>query len=396
MRAFSVLLICLCCVVTAFAGRRRGNAPDLATIQLPADFSIDYSLALNNRAKVTGGSAPVTGTKLNEAGDVVFQALTQESMVSGLGLPYKWRLTVLDDGVMNAGSLSDGEITVNGANGGLASLIGTNKGLWAAVLSHEISHTAYRHGVRQFMYQYQVQQQIAYYEWRVRNGDKNANWSIVGLRIGSAIAAKKLSRDLEHDADVKGMMLMARAGYHPDNIFALNHLMRLRSGEQSKFAAFFSDHPSWETRDQRDEKAYSDAVAEYNRLWPSPELSPGGNPSTVVFLGQPHSVEDKKQKLAEVQVPLLCRNSKAPLTVVLKLAKDGHPVQGAEGFKDESGNFSSQTEVACTGADSEAHFELPAGTVSDKERKLKAEAFVFEDRALMERSKQFDVVIPKR
>ena len=36
---------------------------------------------------------------------------------------------------------------------------------------------------------------------------------LVGLRVAGGIAEKKLSRDLEHDADAQGMLLMARAGY---------------------------------------------------------------------------------------------------------------------------------------------------------------------------------------
>jgi len=305
-------------------------------------------------------------------------------------------MTILGDSIMNAGSLSDGEITVNGANGGLASLIGTNKGLWAATLSHEISHTAYRHQVKQFMYRYQIEQQIAYYHARALNGDNSANWTVVGLRIGGVIAAQKLARDCEHQADIKGMMLMARTGYHPDNVFALHHLIRLKSGDQSKFRAFFSDHPRWETRDQRDERAYADALAEYNRLWPNPELSPGGAPPTVVFMGSPTAVENKKEKVSDIRVPFLCRNSKTPISVLVKFVKDGRAVHAAHGFQDASGNLGAEKQVDCTGTDSEADFHLPAGIVSDNERKLKAEAFVFNSGTLLEESKQFDVVIPKR
>jgi predicted Zn-dependent protease len=70
-------------------------------------------------------------------------------------------------------------------------------------------------------------------------GDKSAGWTVLALRVSGAIAEKKLSRDLEHDADSQGMLLMARAGYHPDNVFAMHHLLRLATGEQSKISTFF-------------------------------------------------------------------------------------------------------------------------------------------------------------
>ena len=80
-------------------------------------------------------------------------------------------------------------------------------------------------------------QQEAYWKARAAAGDRSANWALVGLAIGSKIGRQKLSRELEHDADITGMMLMAQAGYHPDNEFALHHLIRLTTGDQLKFAA---------------------------------------------------------------------------------------------------------------------------------------------------------------
>jgi predicted Zn-dependent protease len=72
---------------------------------------------------------------------------------------------------------------------------------------------------------------IQYYRARVAAGDKSANWALAGFVIGSRIAFKKLERDQEHDADQQGMLMMARAGYHPDFVFALHH----RAGAQGVF-----------------------------------------------------------------------------------------------------------------------------------------------------------------
>jgi hypothetical protein len=114
---------------------------------------------------------------------------------------------------------------------------------------------------------------------------------------------------LEHDADIQGMMLMAREGYHPDYVFALHHILRATTGEQSKFAAFFSTHPRWETRDQRDDRAYADALAEYGRSWPDQDASPGGKPPLVAFVGKPSAQENKKTKTADLTLPVYCRNA---------------------------------------------------------------------------------------
>lgn len=174
------------------------------------------------------------------AGNSVFGDLVGTTMISGYGLSYHWQVSVLNESTVNAGSLPDGEIVVYGR---LAKLLGSNKGLWAAVLSHEVAHTARRHAVREYLYQQYVQEQLHYYKMRAAAGDESANWSIVGLSISAPIAEKELSRELEHDADITGMLLMARAGYHPDNVFAVHHLLKAESGEQSKVAVFFSTIP---------------------------------------------------------------------------------------------------------------------------------------------------------
>src|SRR5467141_2206588 len=196
-------------------------------VDLPIDFALDYQLGLSERGKIRGSSALLENTAYNEAGITVFTKLVQNPSVASLGLPYRWNFTIVDDGSVNAHSLPDGEVSVGS---GLAKLIGTNPGLWSAVLSHETAHTARRHAVRKYLYGVYVNEMIQYYQLRARAGDNSANWAVVGLRISAPIAAARLSRNLEHDADIQGMMLMAREGYHPDYVFGLHHLVRANTG----------------------------------------------------------------------------------------------------------------------------------------------------------------------
>jgi hypothetical protein len=58
---------------------------------------------------------------------------------------------------------------------------------------------------------------LNYYRMRAAASDKSPNGAILGVGISTPIAERKLSRELEHDADIAGMMLMTQAGYHPDN-----------------------------------------------------------------------------------------------------------------------------------------------------------------------------------
>jgi hypothetical protein len=277
-------------------------------------------------------------------------------------------------------------------------LLGQNRGLWAAVLSHETAHTGRRHQVVLYQRKLYNQLMIQYYRARIAAGDKSANWALVGFVAASRIALKKLERDQEHDADQQGMLLMARAGYHPDYVFALHHLLLMNTGEQSKFGAFFSDHPRWETRDQRDDKVYTDALAEYNHLWPDPAVSPGGRAPVVAFLGQPISKEDKKTGTADVTLPMYCRNSDEPVDIVLVFQKDNHPVRAADPkFADKDGNLDFRDKADCLQKNETTPIllHLPSSAVSNKDRSIRAEAFISSNGALIAETKTFSVHFPK-
>lgn len=204
-------------------------------------------------------------------------------------------------------------------------------------------------------------------------------------------------RDQEHDADTQGMLLMARSGYHPDFVFALHHVLLTRTGEQSKFSAFFSDHPRWETRDQRSEKAYGDALAEFERTWPDTETSPGGRPPVVAFVGHPEAKENKSTAMADIIVPLYCRNATTAVDAIVLFQKDKRPVRAAsEQFADKEGNLAFREEITCpTNDEAPVTISIPATVVSNRDRSVKAMVFIATDRSLIAQSKMFNVHFPK-
>lgn len=360
-------------------------------LQPPVDYAIDLQLAEASRTRMMQGASEITGTTANETGEEVFHKLIS----AGFNQPYPWKLTLLNNGVVNAGSTAGGKIYVDG---GMLPLLGQNKGLWAAVLSHETAHTGRRHQVAIYLREVYNQRMIDYYRARIRAGDKSANWALIGFAASSRIALKKTERDQEHDADQQGMLLMARAGYHPDYVFALHHLLVMKTGEQSKFSAFFSDHPRWETRDQRDDRIYGDALAEYNRMWPDPATSPGGIPPTVVFMGQPESHENKDAETADITVPMYCRNSDQPVDLLIAFQKDGRSLRatGPE-FADKDGNLTVHDKADCLSKNETVPIAIhvPARAVSDKDRSLKAALYVADKGQIIGGTTSFDVHFPR-
>ena len=231
-------------------------------------------------------------------GHQVFQQLLKSPEVTEAGGGLEWRFFLLSDQSVNAHSDAKGRVWVGG---GLAQMLGQDRGLWAAVLSHEVGHVLLRHPSR----------------------------GLAVLHTAFPYVFGKVLRDREHRADAAGMMLMARAGYHPDSLLALHHLLRAAHGERPGAVAFFGSHPRWQTREQRLESVRPEAVAAFQQAWPDAAASPGGTAPLVVFLGAA-SVSPGNPESARIRVPLSCRNAQGPVTVVVKMAAPGKTAKSGD------------------------------------------------------------------
>jgi len=109
-------------------------------LQLPTSYDIDLQLAITARPMVMGSAREITGTAANEIGDDVFHRL----IAAGFNEPFPWKLTLVGNNSVNAWSTAGGQLYVDA---GMLPLIGEHRGLWAAVLSHEVAHTGRRHQV---------------------------------------------------------------------------------------------------------------------------------------------------------------------------------------------------------------------------------------------------------
>ena len=163
---------------------------------------------------------------------------------------------------------------------------------------------------------------------------------------------------------------------------------------------FFRDHPRWATRDQRAEKAYSGALAEYNQRWPDPTHSPGGQPPVVAFVGNPRSTTNNTNGTADLALPVYCRNASEPVSLVIHFSKDTHLVQSNnEQCRDSAGNLEVRQQILCLDRDDAdpLGLHLPASLVSEKDRKVEAHAVVVTSTGeILERFKDIDVHFPKR
>ena len=150
--------------------------------------------------------------------------------------PYmRYRFHILRDAGVNAFALPDGQLYVN--TGLLAQL--ENEAQLAAVLAHEVQHTAGHHGI------------LSYRSTR-RKLIAGAVLGPITLGIGDVFLAMSVfgySRDLEEEADRLGAKRMLKAGYDPRQMRGVFEiLMQDPEGENPVFKSKWSTHPELEAR----------------------------------------------------------------------------------------------------------------------------------------------------
>ena len=276
-----------------------------AAPEVPPQFKLDMETAARLRPELTAQSSEPLGPYTT--GRLVFERLVAQIEASKTS-KFRWALRIVEDGQLNAFSSPDGTVYVES---GLAEMAGPSTGLWAAILSHEIAHVVRRDWARRYLFQKVLENGGGV----IALGDPSlpsASWSDSGK---ASADFGRFCRQMELDADRESLMLMARAGYHPDFVPALHHLLHARSSGGTP-SSLYAMHPCWEERDRELSRAYEAASIEFARRWREWYASPGGNPPVLVFAEEP-TVKKNGSTGWEIQIPMRCQNLVGAVEVVL-------------------------------------------------------------------------------
>jgi Zn-dependent protease with chaperone function len=118
----------------------------------------------------------------------------------------------------------------------------------AAVLAHEISHVALRHGTNQASKANLLQLPALLGGALVGNRGITGSLAQLGIGLGANSVLLKMGRNAERDADLLGTRIMAEAGYNPIEMARFFEKLQAEGGKQGRVAEFFSDHPNPENR----------------------------------------------------------------------------------------------------------------------------------------------------
>ena len=156
----------------------------------------------------------------------------------------RWEVVVFEDKTLNAFALPGNKI---GVHTGLIELV-DNEHQLAAVMGHEVGHVLARHSNERMSQKTAVNQGVALVSAVSNPTSAVGKLAVSALGIGAQYGiVLPFSRTHESEADVIGLVLMAKAGFDPRQSVNLWQKMGQASkGKQT--AEFMSTHPSHETR----------------------------------------------------------------------------------------------------------------------------------------------------
>jgi Peptidase family M48 len=388
---------------TASAEAATAPAPTSANVQprpiqnLPVsgELAEEITLGFRRGSTLLSQYPALIGTPEDQIAQSVFTRLRATAAFQGVpNLPYG--VTVIQRNDPNAFAEMGGQVYVTS---GLAGLMGDDVGLWAAVMGHEIAHNIYRHVYKSYIREVELQRQINYWRYRIAMGDQSANWGLLAAVTAGKLINSKLQRNAENDADKLGLQMMVEAGYHPDFAINLFRLLKARTGEQSKFAALFAEHPRFITREEHIRKLYPEAIARFRSLWPDAAASPGGSPPIIATVTKGSSKQDKSTNSVSLLLSYSIRNAKnTAVDAEFVFFYKGMTVRSlAPGFQDKDGSLRAIRRFNPTSDDESAVLEvsIPTTALGTAQRKLKARGCLIKEAQVLQCSKHFDVSFPK-
>jgi beta-barrel assembly-enhancing protease len=161
------------------------------------------------------------------------------------GVQYPWEFHCINDKSINAFALPGGYVFVNRG----AIEVADNEAQLAAVMSHELSHVALRHGTAQAS-KAQLAQGAAGIFGGLFGGSTGGDLLTEGVALGAGGLLMRYSRGAETQADVMGTQVLYDAGYDPR---AMAQFFEKLQGETAgkNPPQFLSDHPNPDHRVER-------------------------------------------------------------------------------------------------------------------------------------------------
>ncbi len=236
-----VVTLFLACTTNPFTGKQ--TMALIPNSQLFPTAFAQYNQFLGENKVITGTSQSDMITRVGQRIAVASERWLNANGQQGYLKDYKWEYKLVNDETVNAWCMPGGKIVFY--TGILP--VAENETAIAAIMGHEVAHALANHG-QQRMSAGMLQQLGAVAGNIAINNEKDRamfnQYYGVGTTVGGMLP---FSRSHETESDKIGIVLMAMAGYNPDEAAELWKRMAANSGGQAP-PEFLSTHPSNQTR----------------------------------------------------------------------------------------------------------------------------------------------------
>lgn len=238
---FGAISLFLSCATNPFTGKK--TMALVSNSQLfPTAFQ-QYNQFLSENKVVKGTTDAKMITRVGQRIAVAAERWLDANGKQGYLKDYKWDYNLVDDKTVNAWAMPGGKVVFYT---GILPIADGETGV-AAIMGHEVAHALANHG-QQRMSAGLIQQGLAVAGNIAITDEKSRNAFNQYYGIGSSVGViLPFSRAHETEADKIGLILMAVAGYNPDEAAQLWKRMKANSGGQSQ-PEFLSTHPSNDRR----------------------------------------------------------------------------------------------------------------------------------------------------
>lgn len=237
---FTVVLF-LACTTNPFTGKQTMALVPNSQL-FPTAFA-QYSQFLGENKVIKGTTESDMITRVGQRIAVAAERWLNANNHQGYLKDYKWEYNLVQDDAVNAWCMPGGKIVFY--TGILP--VAENETAIAAIMGHEVAHALANHG-QQRMSAGMLQQLGAVAGNIAIKNEKDRQLFNQYYGVGTTVGAMlPFSRSHETEADKIGIVLMAMAGYNPDEAPELWKRMAAKSGGQAP-PEFLSTHPSNQTR----------------------------------------------------------------------------------------------------------------------------------------------------
>lgn len=249
------------CATSAVTGKKYLKLVSADQVNQQAALAYKDFLSKNNTKVITGtADAAMVKRVGNRLATAVNQYLRSKGIANKYNFNWEFNLVKSDD--VNAWCMPGGKVAVYT---GILQVTRTEAGM-ATVMGHEIAHAIEEHSVAQASNQMALQmggQILGSAAGMTGSSSLGIFNNLYGL--GGSLAQLKFSRSDESSADQAGLIIMALAGYDPNE--AIGFWKRMAAGSQKGQPEFLSTHPSDARRIADIEKQIPNAMRYYKMTY---------------------------------------------------------------------------------------------------------------------------------